>query len=228
MTQPPVQDFDSTRFESIPDPLAAGAELPAPASAPSARPTRAEMKRRRRLSLLLGAGWIVAQLVVFGLRADLGALPAHHWVALGVGPLVGAGVCLVAAYSGGRLGTGLRVASLAALALAFPLALFVAGFALSSEATPGTLEDAAYCFNLMLAWAALPLVAAAFALRRSFVGRAGFRGALVGIAAGLAAASVVNLHCSVSDAVHMTVGHGLAVVVTALAGAFVLDRAVRV
>lgn len=186
------------------------------------------MRRRRRLALLLGAGWICAQLVVFGLRRDLAALPAQHWVALAVAPLVGTGVCLVAAFSGGPRGTGARVASLAALALALPAALFIAGFALSSEAAAGTLEDAAYCFNVMLAWAALPLVAAAFALRRSFAGRASLRSALVGIAAGLAAASVVNLHCSLGDALHLTLGHGLAVVVTGLVGAFGLERVLRV
>jgi hypothetical protein len=60
------------------------------------------------------------------------------------------------------------------------------------------------------------------------VGRAGWRSALVGIAAGLAAASLVNWHCSLSDAVHMTVGHGLAVIVTGLVGAFGLERALRV
>lgn len=186
------------------------------------------MRRRRRLALLLGAGWMLAQLVVFGFRHDLSSLPAHHWLALGLAPLVGSAACLVAAFSGGRTGAGLRVSLLTALALVCPAALFVAGFGLSSRAAPGTLEDAAYCFNVMLAWAALPLLAAAFALRRSFVARSGWRSALVGIAAGLAAASVVNLHCSVTDAMHMTLGHGLAVVVTGLVGAFVLERAVRV
>ena len=106
--------------------------------------------------------------------------------------------------------------------------LFLAGFALSSDSAKGTLEDAAYCFNVMLAWASVPLVAAAFALRRSFVGRAGWRSALIGIGAGLVSASVMNLHCSLSDAMHMTLGHGLAVVLAGVAGAFGLERALRV
>ncbi len=223
----PDRDFEPNSFGAIPDPLVEVPELPSPGFVPNERPTRDEMKRRRHLALLLGAGWMAGQLVVFGVRDDFAAVPAHHVLALVAGPVIGTGVCLVAAFSGGRRGTGVRVAALVALVLAFPTALLLLGFALSSDAQRGTLEDAAHCFNVMLAWTAVPLAAAAFALRRSFVGRSGLRSALVGLGAGLAAAAAMNLHCSFSDAVHMTLGHGLAVVLAGAAGALGLERALR-
>lgn len=230
MSPPSVPDFDPTAFAAVPDPLAGKRALPPSGFVPSNRPTRKELARRRGLALLLGVGWLLGQLAVFGVRGDVSALPVHHLVALVVGPLAGTALCLFAALSSGRAGVGARVAVLAGLALLCPLALFAASLVLSpavSDGKVGSLADAAYCVNVMLAWAALPLLAAVFALRRSFVARSGSRSALVGLAAGLAAASIANLHCSVSDVLHVTLGHGLAVVLTAVVGAFGLERALR-
>jgi hypothetical protein len=223
----------SSDFEQIPDPL--GQRSAAPAPAPPLR-TRAfrnrdEARRGFRLALLLGAGWIAGQLAITGIRSDMASVPLGYQLACGVAPFVSGLSCLVAALSPGRLGLGARVTLLAALALALPLTFTLSNYALAppyAEAPLGSFKHGVFCFNVAIAWTLLPLIAAGIALRSSFVSRAVWRSALVGLGAGLIVATTSMLRCPLSGAWHMALSHGGAVVASALLGALVLSRVTRV
>jgi hypothetical protein len=112
-----------------------------------------------------------------------------------------------------------------------PVAFMVSSFALSPpypEAPLGLFKHGVFCFNIAIAWTLLPLVAAGVALRSSFVSRAVWRSALVGLGAGLIVATTSMLRCPLSGAWHMALSHGGAVLASALLGAFVLSRVTRV
>jgi hypothetical protein len=220
-------------FDGIPDPLADGAApLPAlpPIRARRRSRTRAELRRARGIALLVSAGWLFGQLLVLGTRGDLAQVPAGYLVAFGVAPVVAGALCVLSAGSAGRLGVGARASLLAGLALLPPLA-FVLGAMVGSPpyagAGVGNFRDGAFCFHLAVAWTVLPLLLAGFALRGTFVGRSGLRSATLGTAAGLVAAAVITLHCPLSDPFHVGLGHGAAIVASALIGAFVLSRVTR-
>jgi hypothetical protein len=193
-------------------------------------PDRAELRRRRWVALGLSAAWLVTHLVVYGVRQDLATLPAGY-VAVQIGLPFGVAVAsLSVALSPGKLGLGVSLGALAALVFLGPLSFWLSAFALPSPgATPGDdgMFAALVCFDITLLWAVLPLLAAAFALRRSFAGGAVWRSALIGAAAGLFSGAAMNLHCTNVDPLHMALGHGLPIVLGALVGAFVLARWLR-
>jgi hypothetical protein len=193
-------------------------------------PARSEVGRARRVALLVGASWIATQLGIAGIRGDMAQVPLGYTLAFGVGPVVAGVLCLVAAVTPGRLGLGARVTLLATLAIAFP-ASFVIGSWLFSPAYPGAplgvFANGVFCFNIALAWTLLPLIAAGFALRHSFVTRAAWRSALVGAGCGLVVAATSMLRCPLSGVWHNTFSHGGAVVASALLGALVLSRVTR-
>jgi hypothetical protein len=80
---------------------------------------------------------------------------------------------------------------------------------------------------MAVAWTILPLLLAGFALRTTFVGGAGWRSAVLGTGAGLLAAATITLHCPVSGSFHVGLGHGGAILASALLGALVLSRVTR-
>jgi hypothetical protein len=221
-------------LDGIPDPLAEAAPplppLPPVRALPRSR-TRAELRRARLVALVVSAGWIGGQLAALGLRGDLARVPAGYLGALVVAPIVAGALCLLAGVSAGRLGVGQRAGLLAALALLTPLA-FVLGALLGptpyADAEVGSFGDGVACFHIALAWTVLPLVLAGFALRATFVGSSMWRSVAVGVAAGLVAAAALTLHCSVAGAFHVGLGHGGAILASALVGAFVLSRVTRV
>jgi hypothetical protein len=172
----------------------------------------------------------VAQLGVAGIREDMRQVPLLYTVVLGVAPAVAGLLCIVAAASPGRMGLGIRVGALAGLALVLPLGFMLSGYALSPpylDAPAGAFKHGIFCFNIALAWTAVPLVAAGLALRGAFVTRAGWRSALVGAGAGLVVAATSFLRCPLSSPWHVALSHGGAVVACALLGAFVLARVTR-
>jgi hypothetical protein len=229
-TLPP--DFDLSRLRGIPDPAGSEtAEAPEPPVFSREAPARGERVLRQKLALLLGAGWLVGQLVFLGARQDLSEVPLSYLVALVLAPLAAAGLALGLAVTPGRLGLGARSGVLTAVALILPTYLIVAGLVMSpahENGPPGNLRQGLYCFAMMLLWAALPLAAAAVVLRSWFVTRAPLRSALVGVAAGMGAAAMINLHCFVTGALHVAIGHWLAVAVAALVGVFSLAKRTRV
>lgn len=204
-------------FAEVPDPLAARAHrstpppMPPPPDVKGA--TRAEVRRRRVLALVVALGWSVALLAWIGVRTDAGAgslaalaVPALVWCAL-------AALTIGLALGRGPLGDG-RGASLAAW-LAAPLFALVA---LASSA-PGPLGPASGCFSTTLALAAVPLLVATWALGRAFPVRAASRGAALGAGTGLAAAALIGLHCAGASGAHVALAHGLPIAIGAAVGA---------
>jgi hypothetical protein len=93
--------------------------------------------------------------------------------------------------------------------------------------TASSVVGSVLCFDITLAWVAVPLVAAAAVLRGAFAAGGRFRSALVGAAIGLFVGATMNLHCPNVAPSHMLFGHGVSVVVAALAGAFALAHLTR-
>ncbi|MGC4089229.1 MAG: NrsF family protein [Polyangiaceae bacterium] len=83
------------------------------------------------------------------------------------------------------------------------------------------------CLDITLAWALVPLACAALSLRHAFPAGSTWRSALVGGASGLLAGGVMNLHCPNVDRLHMSIGHGVPVLVAVVAGALLMGRVAR-
>ena len=71
------------------------------------------------------------------------------------------------------------------------------------------------------------LVAAGLSLRRAFPSGAAWKSALVGGAVGLFCGATMNLHCPSVDAAHVSLAHGIPVLVASALGALLLGRWVR-
>ena len=228
---PDDQRPDDERYASKANGSTPKAARPAPSPRLSVKSLdRTQIRRRRWIALGLSSAWLLTHLVVYGVRQDLATL-APGYVAVQIGlPFGVAAASLSVALSPGKLGLGVSVGALAALVFLGPLSFWLAAFAM--HVPSGLLGDdgmfaALVCFDITLLWAVLPLLAAAFALRRSFAGGAVWRSALIGATAGLFSGAAMNLHCSNVDPLHMALGHGVPVVLSALIGAFVLARWLR-
>ncbi|MET0413717.1 MAG: NrsF family protein [Polyangiaceae bacterium] len=212
------------------------AETPAPQQpAPSPRfaetsADRAQTRRRRWVALALSGTWLVTHVIAYGVRQDLSSLP-YAYVAVQLGlPVAVAVASLVVALRPGKLGLGVGLGAMVTLALLGPLSFWLAALGMprpTAVTGNANLFVTLICFDLTLLWSALPLIAAAFSLRRSFASRAVWRSALIGATAGLFSGAAINLHCANGDPLHMAFGHGLPVVLGALVGAFVLARWLR-
>lgn len=224
-------DDDLEKLREIPDPLAGQDPVPAAeVRPPERRRTRKDTARARKIGLAVGSAWLGAQLLVTGIRPDFGHVPLSYWIEFGVAPLAAGALCFVAALSSGRIGVGQRVTLLATLSLLAPLLYTLSGYFLSppyADAPLGDFKHGVFCLNIALAWTLLPLLAAGFALRRSFVGRSVLRSALIGAGAGLIVSVTSTLRCPLSGALHVALSHGGAVIVTALLGALLLSRVTR-
>jgi hypothetical protein len=83
------------------------------------------------------------------------------------------------------------------------------------------------CFSIGLLLAT-PLVGiAAWAFRRAFPASAVWRGAAFGAASGLAAASVLTLHCGMTAGGHVLLAHGLPVVLAVVGAGLLAGRTGR-
>jgi hypothetical protein len=83
------------------------------------------------------------------------------------------------------------------------------------------------CLDLTLAWVGVPLAAAAFSLQRAFPTAAGWKSALVGAACGLFCGATMNLHCPNVDPSHVSLAHGVPVLIASVVGALALVRFTR-
>jgi hypothetical protein len=236
MSDPPEREL--TSFDDVPDPLARSSHPEADARRSvlrlprlEAAPERATVRRRRLVALAASAAWIGAHLFIYGVREDLAELPALYLSAQVLLPFVVGTISLFVAFASGRLGLGAKIGFVSALAILGP-----ATFALIALGAPpphlvpdeaGSLLGIFVCFDITVAWAAIPLLAAALTLRGAFPTASRWRSALVGAGAGLFAGATMNLHCSNIAPVHVLLGHGLPVAIAALVGALVLAALAR-
>ena len=194
-----------------------------------ASPTRAEVRRKRAVAVVAALVYEAALLAMMGLRPDLATAPR---AALALGFLAPvAALALAVASSARSRGRGLgeppvRIAS----AMVGAIVLFAVAAVLgphdssASDATTGATLACAMGV-MMLAFAPLVLVAVAF--RRAFTASAPWRTAALGVACGALAAAAIHLRCAIDDPIHVIVGHGAAIALGAIAGAFVLSRFTR-
>jgi hypothetical protein len=219
-------------FGEVPDPLVTAAPerpLRLPELVPS--PERPQVRNRRVAALLGSLAWIGIHLAAFGIRGDLERLPLGYAVAQILLPFAVAVIALVVAMASGKLGLGMRLGLVGSLVVLGP-----ATFAVTAVGTPvpgdlsasaATLTGILVCFDIMVAWAAVPLVLASLTLRGAFPAAAPWRSALVGVGVGLFAGATMNLHCPNVAPLHMLAGHGLPVIMATVAGALLLALRVR-
>jgi hypothetical protein len=135
------------------------------------------------------------------------------------------------ALASGKLGLGLRIGLISALALLGPASFcLIAMGAPSPYVVPngaGALLGVLVCFDITVAWAAIPLLLAALSLRGAFAAGSRLRSTLVGAAAGLFAGGTMNLHCPNVSSLHVLLGHGIPVLIAAVAGALFLTFRAR-
>lgn len=193
-------------------------------------------RRIARGSLWVAAGWVAGGVLLLwlsGARHDLGdgtmmpPLPLlAFWLVVALG--------LAAAWSALRMGlpgvgrdySGWRWAGLAALAL--PLSALVMGLgdthAAMEAARP---ENGADCLIEGLL-SGLGVGAALFAWLKAGAPTSPSRaGWVIGIAAGAAGAAIVALHCASDDMIHIALWHGLAVLLSGIAGRLLLTPLLR-
>lgn len=224
MSSPPDPDF-AARLDEIPDPAGSASprlEFRLP-SLP--RTTTRQLVRSRRLAALLGGlAWLGTHLAVYGVRTDLTGLPFIYVAAQILLPILLATGSLFVAFGPGRLGLGLRSGLISSLAVLGPVSFCAVAFGAPAPRPPepATLLDTLLCFDITIAWVAVPLLCAAVTLLGAFAAGARWRSALVGAGIGLFAGATMNLHCPNLAPAHMLLGHGLPVIVAALLGGLVL------
>jgi hypothetical protein len=233
VSKPPEPDF-LAQLGEIPDPAATRAPASGLPRAPyldAETPTRAVARRRRVAALTGGLSWLGVHLAVYGVRTDLGELPPAYVAAQILLPVLLSVGSLWVALGSGALGLGARVALVSTLAVLGPVSFCLLALGAppprAADVGGNPLIDTVLCFDLTVAWVAVPLVAAVVALRGAFVAGARWRSALLGGAIGLFAGATMNLHCPNVAPLHMLFGHGLAVVIAAALGGLVLSLRTR-
>jgi len=226
---------DLSFLNQIPDPVSdAGSRgvarpLPTPGGNP---PTREASRRRRMVAVGVSLAWLCAHLLVYGVRQDFGQLPAGYIAAQVVLPIAFGACCLLVALAPGKLGLGLGVGLVGAMAVLGPLSYWVLALGLPAPHPPvaGKLTfwlGSLLCLDITLSWAAAPLLLVALATRRAFPTQAVGRSALLGAALGLLSGGAINLHCPNVNPWHLVAGHGVPVAAAALVGALLVVRWTR-
>ena len=220
---------DLSLLDEIPDPVEppqtahVAGEVRAPLPA-SPAPTRSTSERRKLAALGVSAAWLFTHLCVYGIRQDFHALPAGYVAAQVLLPFVFGACCLAVALAPGKLGLGVGVAVVSAMALLGPLSFWVLALGMPAPHPPapspfGFWLGSLLCLDITLSWAAAPLLLIALSLRRAFATQAVWRSTLVGAAIGLLSGGAINMHCSNVHPWHLLAGHAVPVVLAALLGA---------
>ncbi|HTB75414.1 MAG TPA: NrsF family protein [Polyangiaceae bacterium] len=224
--------FDIHRIADVPDPLSDVDDWPLPSRrdvALAASPTRSRMATARATALGAALLYELAWLVVMSKRDDLHTTPRAVLLTELAIPVMAALLALFAA-TPGALGLGQPKGRMTVLALLAP-ALFVAATVVMS---PGGADAEPFFMHSLrcFAWTAVysigPMVFAAWAFRRSFVGAPVWRSAALGMACGAVGAATMSLVCAVGSPAHVLVGHGGMMLVGAAAGAWLGNRFGRV
>jgi len=188
-----------------------------------AAPTRSAVRRRGWMTFGICAAIALAIFAeAGGVRVEGRPVPLVAWTY--VGWIVAASAAAALGVARGRSMLGRSRASLLTLIVALPLAILIWKIAVTvpfgSEmmaAWPG--RPGLRCLSLSLATAAPLLVAFIVIRRRSDPVHPAIAGAVLGVTAGLAAGSLVDLWCPVGHIPHVLLGHVLPLVLVALAGA---------
>ena len=232
MNRPPDPDL-SALFAEIPDP---GAELPSLSPALrvpelGASPARDTVRKRRQAAFAGSAAWLSTHLAVYGVRSDLHGLSLLYVAAQILLPVLVASASLFAALSYGKLGLGSKIGLISALVLLGPLAFCLIAFGApiphATAADDSSLLGILVCFDITVAWTAVPLLCAALTLPGAFATGVRWRSALVGAGIGLFAGATMNLHCPNAAPLHVLTGHGLPVIVATILGALLLAYRTR-
>ncbi len=225
-------DLDLEPFADIGDPFAESARAPAPpldSKSLGRSLTRARARAWRGGALAVALLLEAAFLVFKERRPDLASLSAPQ-IALGLAvPLVAAALALVAVVRSGKRGLGLSAAGIGALAVAAP-AVFAIGTLLAAPAggeDPHFWLHAAGCMTVSAILAVGPMALGLWAYRHAFVAAAPWRTAAIGLAAGSLAAATMSLACPISTASHVILGHGVVMLMAALAGALLAPAVAR-
>lgn len=227
-------DFDLNRLADIGDPFAQDVRAPVRpmdrARTPLGySPTRPRARALRAVALVAALLYDAAWLLFHERRPDLDS--TSRWgLALGIAiPLSAAGLALVAAARSGPRGLGAPAVRIAALAMGGP-ALFAVATLLAAppDAHDGHFwRHAAGCMAVTAILALGPMALGLWAFRRSFAAAATWRTAAIGVAAGALAAAAMSLACPITTGPHVIVGHGLIMIVAALAGALLAPALAR-
>jgi hypothetical protein len=187
-------------------------------------PTQRAVRRRGWLTLGICAAIALAVFAHFGgirVQGRPGLLVA--WTCLGW-----SAAAIVAAAIGvarGRSALGRSTATLVTLIVAAPLALLAWKIGVTVALDPQMMvpwpgRPGFRCLGLSLAMA-VPLMVALFVIRRrSDPVHPGVAGAALGIAAGVAAGTLVDLWCPIAYLPHVLLGHILPLLVAAMFGAW--------
>jgi hypothetical protein len=233
VTSPPDPDL-SALFGEIPDPSALVSATPSSALGVGileGSPARDTVRKRRIAALAGSAAWLLTHLAVYGIRTDFQGLPPPYVAAQILLPFLVAVASLFAALSYGKLGLGARIGLITALALLGPLAFCLVALGAPiphvADSDESSVLGILVCFDITVAWTAVPLLCAALVLPGAFAAGVGWRSALVGASIGLFAGATMNLHCPNAAPLHVLMGHGIPVIVATLLGALVLGYRTR-
>ena len=226
-------EFDLKQLAEIGDPFADDASAPIrpmDRRAPVGHsPTRPRMRALRWVALAAALSFDAAWLVFHERRPDL-ASAAPAGLALGIAiPLGVAVIALAAAVRSGPRGLGVPAGRIAALALGAPV-LFAVATLVAAPADGGHplfWRHAVGCMTVTAFLALGPMALGLWAFRHAFAAAAGWRTAAIGLAAGALSAATMSLACPITAAAHVIVGHGLVMVVGALAGALLAPALAR-
>ena len=180
-------------------------------------------------------GWLAGAallLWLYGMRHDLaaGGMPALSMLSFWLIAATG----VAAAWSALRMGlpgvgrdySGWRWAVLAALSLPIAALLLAVGDGHAAMDVARHGLDA-HCLSLGIA-SGLGVGAALFFWLKSAAPTSPTRaGWVIGLASGAAGATIVALHCADDNLIHIALWHGLAVVISAVAGRLILPRFLR-
>lgn len=192
-------------------------------------------RRTGQGSLWVLLGWVggaIALIAYAGMRRDLlvGQMPMlsllSFWLIAGVGTAAVWSAIRMGMPGVGRDYGGWRWAGLVALAL--PLSALLLSMGNSHAAMESARMGAGTRCLTEAVISGLGVGAALFAWLKAGAPTSPERaGLVVGLAAGSAGATIVALHCSIDNIVHISLWHGLAVMISAGAGRLFLPRFLR-
>jgi hypothetical protein len=193
-----------------------------------AAPTQSTVRRRGWLTFAICAA---VALAIFAWAGGVRIYDRPHLLVVwtSVGWIIAASAAVALGVARGRSMLGRSSASLMMLVIALPVVLLAWKIGVTLPFGPEMMAPwpgrvGFRCLGLSLAMATPLLVALVVIRRRSDPVHPAIAGAVLGITAGVAAGTFVDLWCPVAHLPHVLLGHILPLVVAALIGAYVGRR----